>query len=182
MDHSDRAVWWSWFSLHVEVTPQSWPSDTPDRQGPWSRTEVPKGPCHRDRCLLHRQVADPRLDGQPQRSRAVAGKPCRPTLGSRTHHGRRTQVLASCYEVLLHSSPAISVHCQYGSRQMGFTLWPSGAQPGSHHRLPPANSSALPGRIAVLPGDHRARVHRSAYSATARSTSPRPRDERFGLS
>jgi hypothetical protein len=31
-----------------------------------------------------------------------------------------------CYEVLLHSSPAISVHCQYGSKQVGFTLWPSG--------------------------------------------------------
>jgi hypothetical protein len=41
---------------------------------------------------------------------------------------------------------------------------------------------SVAGPIAVLPSDHRARVHRSAYSATARSTSPRPRDERFGLS
>ena len=30
------------------------------------------------------------------------------------------------YEVLQHSSPAISVDCHFGSKQVGFTLWPSG--------------------------------------------------------
>jgi len=30
------------------------------------------------------------------------------------------------YEVLLHSSPAISVLCHHGSRQVGLTLWPNG--------------------------------------------------------
>lgn len=30
------------------------------------------------------------------------------------------------YEVMLHSSSAISVHCHYQAKQVGFTLWPGG--------------------------------------------------------